>query len=179
MAETTQESKLSAFQLILIPSVITLVVTIVRLVGELQHWSEVFFKRSAGGMGAIIGIAWLPVFFGPYFAMRLAGGNQGPKSAGKTIGFAVLGVVLYFAGGFVGFAPQLNFPGKIAVGLLLMVAASAVQFLAWPALAKTLLAYAYAARIPVLIVMYLAITGNWGTHYDAVSPPGISVPVSF
>jgi len=37
-----------------------------------------------------------------------------------------------------------------------------------------LLAYAFAARIPVLIVMFLAMRGNggqgWGTHYDAVPP---------
>jgi hypothetical protein len=37
-----------------------------------------------------------------------------------------------------------------------------------------LLAYAFAARIPVLIVMFLAMRGNggegWGTHYDAMPP---------
>ena len=37
-----------------------------------------------------------------------------------------------------------------------------------------MLAYAFAARIPVLIVMFLAMRGNggrgWGTHYDAVVP---------
>jgi hypothetical protein len=32
---------------------------------------------------------------------------------------------------------------------------------------KTLLLYGLAARIPVIIVMGLAIHGNWGTHYDA------------
>jgi hypothetical protein len=32
------------------------------------------------------------------------------------------------------------------------------------------LAYAFAARIPVLVVMYLALSGKWGTHYDAVPP---------
>ena len=35
-------------------------------------------------------------------------------------------------------------------------------------LAGTLLVYAFAARIPVLVVMCLALSGNWGTHYDAV-----------
>ncbi len=38
-------------------------------------------------------------------------------------------------------------------------------------MAKVLLAYAYAARIPVLVVMFLAFKGSWGTHYDAL-PPG-------
>ena len=36
---------------------------------------------------------------------------------------------------------------------------------------RVLLAYGLAARIPVLLVMLLAILGNWGTHYD-VLPPG-------
>jgi hypothetical protein len=43
----------------------------------------------------------------------------------------------------------------------------------WPALFKTLLAYGYASRIPVVIVMLFAIYGNWGTSYDVppVPPP--------
>jgi hypothetical protein len=36
---------------------------------------------------------------------------------------------------------------------------------------KTILAYAFAARIPVVLVMLVAILGDWGTHYD-VLPPG-------
>ena len=47
---------------------------------------------------------------------------------------------------------------------------------------NTLLAYAFAARIPVLIVMFLAMSGNggqgWGTHYDAVAPPFAHLPLA-
>ena len=46
---------------------------------------------------------------------------------------------------------------------------AAVVFVSWPALGRILLAYACAARIPVAIVMALAIWKHWGTHYDA--PP--------
>ena len=28
---------------------------------------------------------------------------------------------------------------------------------------------------PVIVIMYLAIKGNWGTHYDAI-PPDVSYP---
>jgi len=45
---------------------------------------------------------------------------------------------------------------------------------AWPAYWKVMLAYALIARIPVIFVYYLAIRGNWNTHYDAV-PPGVTV----
>ena len=41
----------------------------------------------------------------------------------------------------------------------------------WKNLLKTLVLYGLAARIPVIIIMGLAIFGNWGTHYDAF-PPG-------
>ena len=51
------------------------------------------------------------------------------------------------------------------------VVGAVIAFRGWPALGRTLLAYGLAARIPVAIVMLLAILGDWGTHYD-VPPPG-------
>ncbi len=170
MAENQSGSRVNIAQLILVPSLITLAVTILRLVGELQHWSKPFFSPSAGGGGAIVGISWLPIIFGPYFAIKLAGAGQGPKSTGKAIGFAVLGLAVLILGGFVALVPKLVFPGKVAVGYLIMAAAAVLQLNPWPALGKALLAYGYAARIPVAIVMFLAIQGSWGTHYDAFGP---------
>jgi hypothetical protein len=170
MAENQSGSRVNIAQLILVPSLITLAVTILRLVGELQHWSKPLFNPSPGGGLAVVGISWLPFIFGPYFAIKLAGAGQGPKSRGKAIGFAVLGLAVLILGGFVVFAPKLVFPGKVAVGYLIMAAAAVLQLNPWPALGKALLAYGYAARIPVAIVMYLAILGSWGTHYDAFGP---------
>ena len=47
-----------------------------------------------------------------------------------------------------------------------------VPGLGWRSLGSTLLAYALAARIPVLVVIFFAFRGNggagWGTHYDSV-----------
>ena len=43
----------------------------------------------------------------------------------------------------------------------------AIGILAWPALGRILLAYGLAARIPVALLMLVAMLGNWGTHYDA------------
>ena len=40
----------------------------------------------------------------------------------------------------------------------------------WKNLVKTLFYYGLAARIPVIIIMGLAIFGEWGTHYDAFPP---------
>ncbi len=177
MAENTN-SNVSIPQLIFIPSLITLAITILRLVGELQHWPNSLFNPEAGGGGSIVGIVWLVPILGVYFAMKLSAAGQGPASVGKVIGYSVLGLAVTFAGGFVGFGMQGEFPGKIAIGLVLIAAGGVIPFFAWPALSKVLIAYGYAARIPVVILMYLAIRGNWGTHYDVV-PPGFPEDTAF
>ena len=164
-------SHVSITQLILVPSIITLVVTLLRLVGELQHWPTSLFNREPGGMGSIIGITWLAFIFGAYFAVKLARTGEDVPKAGRVIGFALLGAVI-FAGGL--FAFELN----AVVGVVLIAAGGAVPFLGWRKLAKVLLAYGYAARIPVAILMYFAMRGNWGTHYDAF-PPGFPQDTPF
>lgn len=171
MLEVTSNNRTRIARLILVPSVITLVITLLRLSGELRHWSPALFNPSAGGGGALVGITWLVLVFGVYFALRLAGDGNGPARVGRSIGMAAFGLVVMAFGGFIAAAPQVNIPGKLVIGLLLFAAATALQFRTWPALSKALLAYSYAARIPVVIVTFFAIRGNWGTHYDAL-PPG-------
>src|SRR5579864_7290349 len=91
--------KLSIAGLIAVPAVITLLITILRLYGELQGWPARFFSTAAGGGGALVGISWLPIIFGPYFALKLAGAGEGPSSNGKAIGFAFVSLVVLVAGG--------------------------------------------------------------------------------
>jgi hypothetical protein len=170
MPEPTQGTPGSVSRMILVPALITLAVTVLRLAGELLHWSSTFFNASSGGGWAIVGIVWLVPVFGIYFAVKLARAGQGPRSAGKAIGLTVLGIVIFVVGGFVGFAPQIHLAGKEYIGYLVMAVGAAAVVLGWPALFKTLIAYAYAARVPVLIVMFFAIHGSWGTHYDALPP---------
>jgi len=160
MAETSSGNHLSTTRLILFPAVITLGVTLLRLLGELQHWPKPWFVTSAGGGGAIVGIAWLPLIFGPYFALKLAGSGEGPASTGKSIGFAVLGLAISGAGIFVSFGGGHPSPPRMLIGLVMMAAAAALQFPGWRALSRAVLAYGYAARIPVAIVMYFAIRGS-------------------
>lgn len=47
-----------------------------------------------------------------------------------------------------------------------------MSYRAWPALGSTLIAYGLAARIPVALVMLVAIFNNWGTHYE-LGPPNL------
>jgi hypothetical protein len=165
-------------KLIMVPALITLGISILRLVGELQGWSKTLFNRAAGGGGALVGIAWLPFVFGAYFAWRLIQSGRHPQSAKKAL-LVNLGAIVAFAATMV--------VGRLAVGaspvggLAFMVTGSAIGLFvasrAWPGLFKTLLAYAFAARIPVIVIMFLAMTGSWGTHYDALpsEPEAVAV----
>ena len=160
-------------KLIVVPAVITLVVTMVRLLGELMHWSVILFNPAPGGGSAIVGIAWLVPIFGVYFALKLAAAGERPASAGPAIAFALLGVALVpvagFAGTQLGAAP--NSLPLFAVFVVASIVGALVAFRGWPALGRTLLAYGVAARIPVALIMLVAMLANWGTHYD-VAPPG-------
>ena len=47
----------------------------------------------------------------------------------------------------------------------------AIAYVGWPTLGKVLVAYGLAARIPVAIIMLIALYASWGTHYEK-GPPG-------
>ncbi len=165
------DRKVPIQKLILVPAIITLAITLLRLVGELLNWAPSLFNKDAGGGGALVGIAWLVPIFGIYFAVQLVRAGFMPPSVWRMLGFAVGGIALLF---LVGFATDALGLGQSLVVLFVFCAAAiAVAWgvsLAWPALGRTLVAYGLAARIPVVIVMLVAMLGRWGTHYD-VSPP--------
>lgn len=179
MAERNSGGRAGTVHLIAIPAVITLAITVVRLIGEMKGWSKVWFNPAAGGGGALIGIVWLVPIFGVYFAVKLSNAGEGPASAWRAALFAVLGIVTVAVGFVVAF--KVSQPGllgaQLAVGLAAIVA-TLLQSRPWPALFKTLLAYGYAARIPVAVIMFFAIRGNWGTHYDG-PPPGFPADISW
>lgn len=160
-------------KLILVPAIITFAITLLRLIGELNHWSPKLFNPAAGGGGALVGIAWLVPIFGIYFAVKLAGAGELPSGVGAAIGYALIGGLLVPLVGFVaaklGVAQQ-SFT-MFAAFIVASIVGALIAFRGWPALGRTLLAYGLAARIPVALVMLFAILGNWGTHYD-VAPPG-------
>ena len=177
MSDTTSSVRPSTMQLILVPSLITLAMTILRLVGELQHWPKPWFSPDPGGGVAIVGISWLPLILGPYFAFKLAGRGDTPTSTGKSFLFPVLGLAVMVLGAFVSFkGGQAQKPSMIILGFVIMAVGGALCFPGWSALSKTLLVYGLAARIPVAILMIFALGGNWGTHYDAL-PPGYNGPM--
>jgi hypothetical protein len=68
---TTNNSAPSARSLAFIPALITLGVTVLRLVLELSGAPGWVASSVGGGGRAVIGIVWLPLVFGPYFVFRL------------------------------------------------------------------------------------------------------------
>jgi hypothetical protein len=164
-------------RLVLVPAIITLAVTLLRLAGERMHWSHRLFNPEAGGGGALVGIVWLVFVFGIYFALKLSRAGEAPGRLGRSFGILALAVVVFLGPGLV--AQALGVPPTSFTMFFIFVAASVAAFFlalrAWPALGRVLTVYGLAARIPVALVMLVAIFGNWGTHYDV--PPSEDFPV--
>ncbi len=162
----------SVRRLIFVPALITLAITLLRLIGELQHWSPKFFSREAGGAGAIVGIVWLVPIFGIYFAIKLSRAGEGPSSRGRAIGLALAAVVAEFV---LIFAVSKLSPSIVATIILINLVSFIslwITYRGWPELGKIEVAYALAARIPVAVLMFVAMAANWGTHYE-LGPPGL------
>lgn len=170
MSDAQAGRQLSIRQLILVPALLTLGVTLLRLTGELEHWSAAWFTTDMGA--SIIAIVWLAPVFGIYFALRLALNGEGPRSTWRALLFAVLGVVVIMTRGAIASALHLSpaFHVRLVFIWSILAVAALVTLPGWPALWKTQLAYAYSPRIPVAIIMFFAMRGNWGTHYDAAPP---------
>ena len=163
-------SKPSLGQLVWIPALLTLAVTGLRLIGELQGWAPSLFSREPGGGGSLVGIVWLIFVFGIYFAQRLARAGEEPRALGPAFGWPLLGFAIATVSLVIGSS---LFPSPVAQLAIFFVAswlAVAVARRGWPELWRVLLAYGLLARLPVLIVMFLSIFGGWDTHYAKPRP---------
>jgi len=167
-----RSDNLSLKSLILVPALITLAITILRLVGELQNWSPRFFSRAAGGAGAVVGIVWLVPIFGVWFAVKLAKAGPTP-GAGRVLGYSALAIGFAVLAITATVKATTNQMVHFGVFMVVTVIAGVIAYRGWPALGRVLLAYGLAARLPVVIVMLIAIYANWGTHYD-VAPPNMA-----
>ena len=169
----SQDSSPRPGQLVVVPALITLAVTLLRLVGELLGWSPLLFSREPGGGFALVGISWLVPVFGAWFGWKLAAAGERPRGVWRALGLTLLAFAALPASGLV--ASRIGLAEMSLTTLLVYavvsLAALALAWYAWPALGRTLVAYGLAARVPVILVMLAAILGSWGTHYDAM-PPG-------
>lgn len=168
MPSSTPE-RASVLRLVAWPAAITLAVTLLRLTGELFKWSPALFSREAGGGGALVGIAWLVPVFGIWFAVRLHRAGEPRPRVLRGLAIVIAAFAVVPAAGFVIFR-TLGQVGQVTAFSLVTLVPVAVAFFAWPALGRVLLAYGYAARVPVAAVMLIAILGAWDSHY-ALPPP--------
>ena len=169
-------NRISTFRLILIPGLLGLAITLLRLVGELRHWSEKWFSTATGGiepsgMSWLIGITWLPLPFGIYFALKRLASQQKPAQPSKVLLYPGLAFVLVLALNFFGHLIPVSFPNVRIVYSSVMATAAGIAWRGWPQLGRVMCAYGFATRIPVVILMFFAMLGKWGTHYDYVGMP--------
>ena len=160
-------------KLITIPAIITLGVTLLRLLGELYGGPPLLFSAEPGGGGALVGIAWLVPVFGIYFAARLCNEGEAPRQGGWKV---ALWALIALGTGMVAAVVSLSVFGSstllpVLSGSLFLAISVLLLRGVWPRLFSVLLAYGLAARIPVVIVAFVAMAGNWGTHYE-LGPPG-------
>jgi hypothetical protein len=164
------------------PALISLAVTLLRLTGERLGWTEAWFSRATSGtvpesaVSWIVGITWLALPFGAYFAFRLVHSGHAPTRPIRAalLALAVL-VALYvlpsLAPGLARRLVHVRFPHVLLLIWAIGALAAALAWAIWPALARTLLVYGLLSRLAVVVVMFLAMRGGWGTHYDYVDMP--------
>ncbi|HEX5052247.1 MAG TPA: hypothetical protein VFZ65_10775 [Planctomycetota bacterium] len=166
-------SPVRPFGLVLVPAALTLAVTLLRLAGELRGWPTPWVSKAPGGGGALIGITWLVPVFGAWFGWRLAGAGGRPSRPGRALLLHVAALVVYIAGfQVIGRVPALD--GGTAGGLVaqiltmggVSVLAMLLAFAAWPRLCTVDLVYALLARAPTALITFLAVFGDWGTHFE-------------
>ncbi len=155
---------------ILVPALVTLLVTGLRFGGELLGLAPALFAREAGGGGGLVGIGWLIPVFGAVFAVRLLRAGHGPARPVSALATMLLGV------GFVAVAFAIV---KLLMGVTLWAMAVGAggsvlggicAFHAWRELGRLLFAYAIAARVPVMVLTFVDVFLELGTHYGKLAP---------
>jgi hypothetical protein len=172
------KSRPSITSLVLIPAILTLVVTGLRLYGELNDWDKMWVGLpKAGGDGALLGISWLLFIFGFWFGLRLQRSGAGTANPNMTLVKAVVALAVPFA--IIGVCtamdliwfPEPATPGEprgVAYFMGALGIGSLLAFVAWPRVALALLVYGLLARIPVVIVTWFAVENSWNTHHTKV-----------
>jgi hypothetical protein len=169
-SSTPEAARLFVWRLVAWPAAITLAVTLLRLTGELFKWSPALFSREAGGGSALVGIAWLVPFFGIWFAVKLHRAGEPKPRVLRGLGIVIAAFAIVPAAGAVIFRME-SLIAQVAIFSLVTLVPAAIAYRAWPALGRLLLAYGYAARVPVALVMLAAMLLAWDSHY-ALPRPG-------
>lgn len=155
--------------MLLVFGVLTLVVTVVRLVGELQGWDSNWFSTEAGSPMNPFGIVWLVPVAGLLFGRRLAQGGGAPTFVAgffvPMFGFLALMVSMFIANSYFEGGELLEVMGYLMLGAPVL---SLLALFVWPRAFVAMVAYWLLARVPVMLIQYLDIQNGWQTHYGKV-----------
>ncbi|MHC5066866.1 MAG: hypothetical protein ACYTG5_23165 [Planctomycetota bacterium] len=164
--------------LILWPSIITLMVSLLRLYLQVQGSMS---SQSGGGL-ALLGITWLVFLFGSWFGWCLFKQASQPSLRRGAL-WALLPMIALVCAVMLGFgnidqadqsdAAYASLRATVVVIVIVAVLAAGFCFVIWPRLAFAMLLYAIPARLTVLAITYLAKQQDWDTHYTKFGPAGI------
>lgn len=165
-------------RLVLWPSVLTLLISIARLVTQVEGMTP----TASGGGGVLLGITWLVFVFGGWFGWRLSRAGSAPRVRRAWL-WALL-TFLLMAGTVAwrfsqvdrGDTSEAAFAAlrvHVGIGAGVAVLMALLQFVLWPRLATVLLVYGLCARVPVVALTWLAKHNGWDTHYTKFGPAGI------
>lgn len=165
-------------RLLLWPSLLTLVLSVARLVGEVQGW----LPPTSGGALHPLGIVWCVFVFGAWFGWRLLRAGLGPRvrrpwAWALVALLAFAGTVMWrfrpFLGAGTDDATFQQLRTAVLVIVSVVLAAGALMFVVWPRLAWLMLLYGLLARGTVVALTILAKQRGWNTHYTKFGPSGI------
>lgn len=167
----------SPFRLVLWPTVVTLAISLARLLGQVQGW----IPPTSGGALHPLGITWCIFVFGGWFGFRLARSGSSPTLA-RPWALALLALAAAAGVGFWQFralaeaGSETDFAalrGAVAMIAAVTGAGALLMFAVWPRLAFTLLLYALPARLTIVAITWLAKRCEWNTHYTKFGRAGL------
>ncbi len=122
--------------------------------------------------GALFGIWLLVPVFGIYFALKLARAGQAPQSRWEVALRAIISLAVI--AGIIALTTSVisNMIVLIPIlGVLVLSAAVLSDEKELAPLCSPLSSHTAGRReFPVVVIMFFAIMGNWGTHYDGTPP---------
>jgi hypothetical protein len=168
----------STFSLLLWPSLLTLALSVGRLIGEVKG----IVPPTSGGALHPLGIGWCVFLFGAWYGWRLLRDGSAPRVRCAWL-WALVALLAFFGTVAWQFRPFVGGPAddatferlRIAVLVIVAVAlaAGAAMFAVWPRLASLMLLYALGARLTVVALTIAAEHFGWVTHYTKFGPSGI------
>lgn len=168
MSERPSRSIVSA---ILVAAAIALVVSVLRFHGEQNRWSPVLFDTEPGGGWSPLSITWLVLVFGFWFGRSMALNGNRPAGIGRALKLHLVGAVLLLALVAGTFAVVTDWRTRSVVVNAGAAACGLLAFAGWRRAYLANLGAAVLARVPVMVIQYLAIEGAMDVHF-AKGPTG-------